>query len=176
VKVWILNLASRPIKISRPFAIGNLGLLIVVFIFFLQPTITSWLSARRLLEGQQELYDIYTRQTQYHDLLQQVEPTRNILPYAELTEEMENIRVLANKYGLTLAHFNAEEPINTDIDGGRFVALSVAVTVHGLPDSCADFIAALAQSPAFVQNVRMNFDGHGMVLLRVEFSLFGICE
>ena len=154
-----------------------MGLLVIVFILFVYPLGTSLLNERNILATRRQVYATYTRHVQeYHDSPLISEPAQRILPYEMLTAVIDEVRTIASRYGLQQTHFNAAEPIRTDIYSGRFVETVVSFTLSGAPDSGAGFINGLAGSSAFVRSVRMDFMDAETAILRVEFSLFAIDE
>jgi len=161
---------------TRLFLLGNLGLFVIVAVFWLAPVFTSWLDARDFIRLQERTHDNYTRQAlAYNDLdIALLEnPNRRVLPYEYLTAAMADIRSLALYYGLDVTHFDAAEPVgrDADIESGHFVELRVTAAFSGARG--AEFIDGLAETPAFIRVLGMEFLDEETKALRVEFSLFG---
>ena len=181
MKTWISSLFNHnsfwKSKISRPFLIGNLGLFIIAFILLIYPNGISWLNARNRLMAQRQVYATYTRRVQeYHDTPQTTESVQNILPYEMITAMLGEVLSIASRYNLHKTHFDASDPVGTDMHGTGFVEVSVSFTLSGAPHDGAGFVAELANSSAFVHSIRMDFVSIETAILRGEFSLFAFDE
>ena len=163
-------------NITRLFLIGNLSLFVIVTVLLLFPVVTSWVNAARLTSHQRRLYEIYSRQTElYPDAMPDEYMSPRILPYAQLAAAKDDVRSLAQHYGLEAVHFNTTESMShfTQIDGSRLVEMQISASFTGQPAQCVNFAYGLDNSPAFIRNLGMELFGDGMAILRVEFSLFG---
>ena len=174
-RIAVLPRKLRQMNITRLFVLANLSLFVVVAVFWLYPPGDSWVTTRRFISRQRQVYASYTLQIQgYSGDLEIIQPARRVLPYADLTAAMDEIYALAQYHGLITAQFTAAVPIyDAYFDDGVFVEVMVLAMFTGPPGNAAKFIDRLADGPAFIRAVRMDFANDDAANMRVEFSLFG---
>jgi len=170
----LLKKDVRPISIIRLFIIANMGLFAIFAIIWLRPTVASWNNAREIMNRQRQTYAAYLVQAGQYPALYEIQPIHRILPYAYLAAAMDEVQNIARRYGLETNQFRASEPVNFDSGNGeRFVEIRVIAYFTGPDNKKAEFTYGLAESAAFIRNLRVDILEYGMVDLRVEFSLFG---
>ena len=167
---------KRQLNLIRPFLIGNVGLIVLAAIFWLYPVAASWADNRQLISRQRHVYAAYTRQAaQYPGILEAAAAshTGRILYYENLAAAMADIYSLAGYHGLEATQFDSTEWLDygAGLDIGRFFERQVSAIFTGLPGQMSPFIYGLADSAAFIRNVRIDFLKDGRANLRVEFSL-----
>jgi len=170
--------AWRQVNKWRLFLVGNMGLFVIVSVIWLWPGITSWRSSMDIVNFQQRIYDNYARQAaqaQEFDFVydENIMFTHHVLPYEYLALAMADVHSLAQKYNMDITYFDASQPVGHDIDieGARLVELRVSASLAG--KGTTDFLYGLAESPAFVRRVRIDFYEGQPSLLRLEMSFFG---
>ena len=171
----IFNKDAKPINIIRLFALANVGVFVVATAFWLHPIIASWLNARVQISRQQQVYAAYTAQALQYPTNEISYPTSRILPYAYITTAMNDVLSLAQIYGLDVSQYTATEPIGGGIgNSDLFVEVIVSAIFTGYTYQAEVFTYELANGHAFIRNLHMEFIGNEMVILRIEFSLFGV--
>jgi len=159
-------------NIIRLFLLGNVSLILLAVVFWLYPMVASWTNARQLLSHQRQIYDVYTRFVVQDDFHIASSDSR-ILSYEYLTSTMDEIYSLAKEYGLQATIFDSA--LWTDHVaqlGESFIGRNVSAVFIGDLYQATGFINKMADGPAFIRSLHMEFLEDGMTLLRVEFSLF----
>ena len=169
----IFKSGMRPVNIIRPFVLANVGLFVIVTVLLLRPAALSWSNARDFIGRQRHVYAAYAAQARDYHALQIAYLTPSVLPYTYLAAALNDVQNLARFYGLETIEFRASEPVGYDaVSGERFVEIRVIASFTGLEYKATQFIYCLAESAAFIRNLRMDILDDE-VNLRIEFSLFG---
>jgi len=151
-----------------------MGLFVVIAVLWMHPVVSSWRSARDVIDRQRQLYDAYRAQaTQYRDL-QITHHHHHILPYEYLAAALDEVQSLARHHGLITTQFTSSEPASHGVAiYENFVEIRAITSFTGPKINAIEFIGYMAEMAVFIHNTRMDILDDGTVTLRAEFSLFG---
>ena len=165
---------TQPTNIIRPFILANIGLFVMVSVIWLYPAVSSWFSARGVINREARIYAAYHAQAEEYTGLEVVDANRNILPYAYLAAAMDNLQSMARLHDLETTTFTASQPVSYyAATGERFVEIRAMAVFTGQEKNAEAFIYNLPSSAIFIRNLHIEFFDEEVATLRLEFSLFG---